>query len=194
MTWKYADELEREYRNDLKGVKRRLEELKNRRDYLLKRKKECENQKKWTEYQEVSEELIKLKKPISVLGEVVSSSMYSIEWLRDAKEPGARREISNRSRYQRTQLWSDMDLMVVNKFRFDSEGLTEEDLKKLDDYMSCLTDREKEAINSVVAKGNSYQKTADYMGVSRSTVQSYVNRGMEKLNKTLIDGAQMSLF
>ena len=120
--------------------------------------------------------------------------MYSIEWLRDAKEPGARREISNRSRYQRTQLSSNMDLVVVNKFRFDSEDLTGEDLKKLDDYMSCLTDREKEAINSVVAKGNSYQETADYMGVSRSTVQSYVNRGMEKLNKSLISGAQTSLF
>lgn len=87
-----------------------------------------------------------------------------------------------------------MDLVVVNKFRFDSEVLTEEDLKKLDDYMSCLTDREKEAINSVVGNGNSYQETADYMGVSRSTVQSYVNRGMEKLNKSLIDGAQTSLF
>ncbi|MGL4644674.1 MAG: sigma factor-like helix-turn-helix DNA-binding protein, partial [Vagococcus fluvialis] len=42
--------------------------------------------------------------------------------------------------------------------------------------------------------GNSYQETADYLGVSRSTVQSYVNRGMEKLNKSLIDGAQTSLF
>lgn len=57
-----------------------------------------------------------------------------------------------------------------HKFRFDSEDLTEDDLKKLDDYMSCLTDREKEVINSVVAKGNSYQETADYMGISRSTV------------------------
>lgn len=194
MTWKYADELEQEYRNDLKAVRRRLEELKNRRDYLLKYKRECENHGKWKEIPAIREELIELKKPISILGGVVSSSMYSIEWLRDAKEPGARREISNRSRYQRTQLWSNMDLVVVNKFRFDSENLSEEDLKKLDDYMSCLTDREKEAINSVVAKGNSYQETADYMGVSRSTVQSYVNRGMEKLNKSLINGAQTSLF
>ena len=32
MTWMYVDELEREYRNDLKDVRRRLEELKNRRD------------------------------------------------------------------------------------------------------------------------------------------------------------------
>ncbi|MGL5684401.1 MAG: hypothetical protein ACRCXQ_01245, partial [Vagococcus fluvialis] len=103
MTWKYADELEREYRNDLKGIRRRLEELKNRRDYLLKYKRECENQGKWKEIPTIREELIELKKPISVLGGVVSSSMYSIDWLRDAKEPGARREISNRSRYQRTQ-------------------------------------------------------------------------------------------
>lgn len=29
MTWKYADELEKEYRNDLKSVRCRLEELKN---------------------------------------------------------------------------------------------------------------------------------------------------------------------
>ncbi|MBO0477943.1 hypothetical protein DOK76_12790 [Vagococcus sp. DIV0080] len=194
MTWKYADELETEYRNDLKGVISRLEELKKHRDYLLKYKIECENQSRWKEISTIREELIELKRTISILGGVVSSSMYSIEWLRDAKEPGARREISNRSRYQRTQLWPNMDLIVVNKFRFESENLTEDDLKKLDDYMSCLTDREKEAINSIVAKGNSYQKTAEYMGVSRSTVQSYVNRGMEKLNKSLIDSAQTSLF
>lgn len=194
MTWKYADELEREYINDLEGVKHRLEFLKKKEAYLSKLKKECEEQGKWKKIPIIVEERADARKRIKILGEVISSSMYSIEWLRDAKEPGARREISNRSRYQRTQLWSNMDLVVVNKFRFDSENLSDDDLEKLDDYMSCLTDREKEAINSVVAKGNSYQETADYMGVSRSTIQSYVNRGMEKLNKSLIDGAQTSLF
>jgi RNA polymerase sigma-70 factor (ECF subfamily) len=185
MTWKYADELEREYINDLEGVKQRLEFLKKKEAYLSKLKKECEEQGKWKKIPIIVEERADARKRIKILGEVISSSMYSIEWLRDAKEPGARREISNRSRYH---------LVVVNKFRFDSENLSDDDLKKLDDYMSCLTDREKEAINSVVAKGNSYQETAEYMGVSRSTVQSYVNRGMEKLNKSLIDGAQTSLF
>ena len=109
----------------------------------MKCKKECENQKKWVGYQEESEELIELKKPISVLGEVISSSMYSIEWLRDAKEPGSRRNISNRSRFQGTQFWADMDLIVVNKFRFDSKKLTEEDLRKLEEYVRCLTERKR---------------------------------------------------
>lgn len=194
MTWMYADELEQEYRNDLERVKHRLEFLKKKEDSLSKLKKECEEQGKWKRIPIILEERTDARKRIKILSEVIFSSMYSIEWLRDAKEPGARRDISNRSRYQRTQLWADMDLVVVNRFRFDSDDLTEDDLKKLDDYMSCLTDREKEAINSVVAKGNSYQETADYMNVSRSTVQSYVNRGMEKLNKSLISGAQTSLF
>lgn len=195
MGWKFADELEREYRDDLKQIKRRLERAKERLDYLSNYKKECENQKKWDEMERIRDERLELKEEIRILGSILSSSMYSIEWLRDAREPGRRREISRQSRYQRTQHWSDMDIAMFNKFRSEEpEELSEEELRKLDDYMRELTQNEKDAIYSVIGKGNSYQETADFMGVSRSTVQSYVNRGMEKINNAMNYGAQMSLF
>lgn len=195
MTWKFADELEREYRDDLKQIKRRLERAKERLTYLSNYKKECENQKKWDEMERIRDERLELKEEIRILGSIVSSSMYSIEWLRDAREPGRRREISRQSRYQRTQHWSDMDIAMFNKFRSEEpEELSEEELRKLDDYMRELTQNEKDAIYSVIGKGNSYQETADFMGVSRSTVQSYVNRGMEKINNAMNYGAQTSLF
>lgn len=195
MTWKFADELEREYRDDLKQIKRHLERAKERMTYLSNYKKECENQKKWDEMERIRDERLELKEEIRILGSIVSSSMYSIEWLRDAREPGRRREISRQSRYQRTQHWSDMDIAMFNKFRSEEpEELSEEELRKLDDYMRELTQNEKDAIYSVVGKGNSYQETADFMGVSRSTVQSYVNRGMEKINNAMNYGAQTSLF
>lgn len=195
MGWKFADELEREYRDDLKQIKRRLERAKERLAYLSNYKKECENQKKWDEMKRIRDERLELKEEIRILGSIVSSSMYSIEWLRDAREPGRRREISRQSRYQRTQHWSDMDIAVFNKFRSEEpEELSEEELRKLNDYLRELTQNEKDAIYSVIGKGNSYQETADFMGVSRSTVQSYVNRGMEKINNAMNYGAQTSLF
>lgn len=194
MAWKFADELEEEYRRDLKHIKQRLQHLKSKQSKLKEYKSECEEIGKWDEIPKIIEGLSELKETIRILGSVVSSSNYSIEWLRDAREPGAQREISSRSRFQRTQLWSDMDAVIMNKFRFEQEELTDEDLQKLDDFMATLTDKEKDAINSVVAKGNSYQETADFMGVSRSTVQSYVNRGMQKINNSIENGAQISLF
>lgn len=194
MAWKYADELEQEYRNDLEGVKRRLEELKSRRDYLLKYKKRCEDQGKWNEISAIREELIELKHPISVLGGVVTSSMYSIEWLRDAKEPGARREISRRSRYQRTVYWEDMDRQMFNNFRGGYDDLSDEDLLKLKEIMSELTDRERDVVVSVIGKKNSYQEAADFIGISKSSVRTYLERGMNKINIALTRGAQTTLF
>ncbi|MEG0286005.1 MAG: sigma factor-like helix-turn-helix DNA-binding protein [Vagococcus sp.] len=194
MTWKYADELEQEYRNDLKGVRRRLEFLKKKESYLSKLKKDCEEQGKWKKIPIIVEERADARKRIKILGEVVSSSMYSIEWLRDAKEPGARREISRRSRYQRTVYWSDMDRQTFNEFRGGYDNLTDDDLLKLKEFMTELTDREKDVVVSVVGKGNSYQETADFIGISKSSVRTYLDRGMNKINIALTRGSQTTLF
>lgn len=128
------------------------------------------------------------------LSPIISDTRYSVEWLETAKEPRNRREISRRSRYQRTELWSDFDRVAMDNLRGKYLDLSEDDLNKLEDYMSSLSGREREAIISVVGKGNTYDETASYLSVSRSTVQSYVNRGMKKIKYLIENGAQISLF
>lgn len=40
---------------------------------------------------------------------MISEIYYAIEWLETAREPGLKRGISNRSRYQRTALVDDIE-------------------------------------------------------------------------------------
>lgn len=194
MAWKYADELAEEYINDLKPLRAIYGFYRERRDNSLRLVKDCENYGEWELAAEYRNEYREYKMRASEISSIISSCQYSIQWLKEAKEPGNRREIGRRSRYQRTIYFDDMDKLFVDHFREDYAGLSDEELQKLNDYLNCLSDQEKLAFISVKGQGNSYEETAQYLGVSRSTVQSYVNRGMKKLEEALICGAQTSLF
>ncbi|WP_218781385.1 hypothetical protein, partial [Carnobacterium maltaromaticum] len=80
--WKDADRLVIEYKEGLKDLK-------------------------------LERELIKINDEHSddlrLLGGMISDMEHAIEWLETAREPGTRRTISNRSRYQRTSLWGDIE-------------------------------------------------------------------------------------
>lgn len=192
--WKYADELADEYSNDLKPLRVLYSYYRDHRDNCLRLVKDCENHGEWAFAAVFEADYQEYKMRAKEIGSIISSSQYSIQWLKDAREPGNRREIGRRSNYQRTIYMDDMDKVLIDHFRADCEGLTGEERHKLNDYLSCLSEREKEAFISVKGKGNSYDKTAKYLGVSRSTVQSYVNRAKEKLYEAVNGNVQCTLF
>lgn len=194
MRYKFADELAQEYKNDLRPVIAVYSYYNERAKNYLQLSKDCESNEEW----ELREEFLLLYREYRAvtkrLSPIISDSQYSIKWLETAKQPNSRREISRRSRYQRTELWSDMDRLTMYDLRENYSELTVEELTRLKDYMECLSNREREAIISVIGQGNTYDQTASYLGVSRSTAQSYVNRGMKKINELIINGAQIHLF
>lgn len=51
--------------------------------------------------------------------------------------------------------------------------------------MKTLTRREREAVKMIVGDGLSYGTAAKYLEVSKASVQSYVSRGLTKLNGAL---------
>ncbi len=194
MGYLYADELEQEYRNDLKPLLARYEELKQERHKLFNELSKCEDRGEWERIPTIKAETHDIRVKMQKIGSVISSSRYSIQWLHDGKEPGARREISRRSCYQRTEYWGDIDRVAMDQLRFSYSELSEDDLQRLEDFLSLLSEREKEAVVSVIGKGNTYQETADYMRISRSSVQTLVNRGMKKLTKGKEKGVQIAFF
>ncbi len=190
---KYADELINEYTTDLKPIKALYSYYRDHRNICLILFKECEEAQEWELSVEFRNDYQYYKARAKELGSIISSSEYSIQWLRDAKEPGNRREIGRRSRYQRTELWSDIDKSMMINFRNNFQGMSKENSKRLDECLEILSNREKEAIISIVGKSNSYKETAEYLGVSRSSIQSYIDRGMDKINNMLENGTQISL-
>lgn len=192
---KFADELINEYTNGLKPIKALYSYYRNHRNICLILFKECEEAQEWELSVEFRNDYQYYKARAKELGSIISSSEYSIQWLRDAKEPGNRREIGRRSRYQRTELWGEIEAAALKNYRdSDLENLRNEDKKVLEEILSCLSPREYESYVSIFGKGNSYQETADYMQLSRSSVQTLINRSIQKINEVIKYGANTSLF
>lgn len=194
---KYADELINEYTTDLRPIKAIYNHYRKHRNICLILSKECEEAQAWDlsiEYKQEYEEYRALAKE---LGPIISSSEYSIQWLADGKEPGNRREIGRRSNYQKTTFYGDVQLAVVAHLRDEDQYTTElsgEKKEILDQIMNELSPRQQEVVYSIMAKENTYEATANYLGISRSTVQSYMNDATQKIHKILTKGSQTSLF
>lgn len=181
MRYKYADELAAEYREDLKPILAVHKYHNDRAKIYIKLAKECEENQEWELAAEFYCEYEEFKTVAKRLSPIISDTRYSINWLETAKQPGYNKEISRRSYYQRTELWGDIDKVSMKYLREDYHELTNDQSEVLEEYMSVLSQREKEAVISVVGEGNSYTLTSEYMGISRSSVQVYVNRAMKKL-------------
>ena len=181
MRYKYADELAAEYREDLKPVLAVYKFHNDRAKVYLTLSKECKENQQVELAKEFAVLHHEYKEVAKRLSPIISDTRYSISWLETARQPGNRNEISKRSYYQRTELWGDVDKVSMAYLREDYRQLDEEQSAVLETYLSVLSQREREAIVSVVGEGNTYAKTSEYMGVSRASVQTYVNRGMKKM-------------
>lgn len=192
---KFADELVREYTDDLKPIKAVYNYYREQMNICLILLKECEEEQEWDLSAEYRKDYQRFKARAKELGSIISSSEYSIKWLRDAKEPGNRREIGRKSRYQRTEYWGDIEAKAIINYRDESsENLTEEDKVILHEILSCLSAREYEAYVSIFGKGNSYQETANFMGIAKSSVQTLINRGIIKIDSIIKNGTNILLF
>ncbi|GGC88145.1 sigma factor-like helix-turn-helix DNA-binding protein [Enterococcus wangshanyuanii] len=183
MKYKYADELAAEYKEDLKPVLAVHKYHNDRAKIYLKLAKECEENQEWEMAAEFYTEYEEYRAVAKRLSPIISDTRYSIKWLETAKQPGYNKEISRRSYYQRTELWGDIDRVSMKYLREDYGQLTDDQSEILKEYMSILSERERDAIISVIGEGNTYNQTAKFLNVGRSTVQSYINRGMKKLTR-----------
>ncbi|MCI3027703.1 sigma-70 family RNA polymerase sigma factor [Desemzia sp. C1] len=178
--WHYADELADEYKEGLEALHVQRNKLKAQ---LKKCKDTSSNQK---------------QNDVRLLGGMISDMEYAISWLESAREPGSKRGISNRSRYQRTQLWAEIDMLSMQAYRMQSEPegreLTAEENERMDEILSILSEREREAYKCIYAEGHTYAETAYYMGISRGATQSLINRAKAKIQDKLDAGQiQMAL-
>ncbi|PFJ11569.1 RNA polymerase subunit sigma-70 [Bacillus cereus] len=150
------------------------------------------------QYKETLNQLLVVKEKANEKDKKIMNSMIrdiedSLKWMRTGKEPGLRRGIERRSAYQRER---PLDPVLMqryfrsiddNTYEWDNHQkehtLGEWEIIKLEDALSVLTEREKEAY--LMSRGHclTYSDISKYLGVTRSTVQTMITRAEKKIAK-----------
>ena len=187
-------ELIDEYQRDLRATRAVWNGLKDKRDNYLELKKEAMRKQEWAKYLQYEELAKEYRERAQELSSIISSSQFSIDWLKQGFEP--RTKVSKLPYKQREVIVSDVDqaLIYLNTTKDQYIELTAEEKKELDDYLNILTPREKDVFLSIRGKGNTYQATADYLGISESATGEYMRRARQKIEKAVDEGVQTALF
>lgn len=119
------------------------------------------------------------------LNSMISSMTYSIDWMKIGREPGTVRGIDRRSVYQRRVLM-DMDLYPSLDIEPEQVEISNEDKKAMVNILMDLSLRERQCFILHNAYRMSMAEIAGEIGVSKSSVQKYINRANEKIKKKIV--------
>lgn len=127
-----------------------------------------------------------------IYSEMMSSIKYIIFWLENGHEKkfGSIDDISKLSYEQRTTYWGDLaeaeSFYRQNKQLADNyieNAESQQNNSKINEYLGLLTEREREIFILKYAHSLSFQEVANLLGISKSTVQSLLDRSKKKIVK-----------
>lgn len=159
MTTLWADDMKTEYETGRKAVTRYKNEL-DRNDPQ-------------------SEQLL------TFANSMIAGSLESEAWLMTGRDPRAYKGIDKKSIYQRNS-WESMDLIPDIRDELQSDGppplsLSVDDKEKLSRIFSALSPRERQCYILEKAQRMSRAQIALELGIAKSTVQTYVERAIKKV-------------
>ncbi|EMA6344863.1 RNA polymerase subunit sigma-24 [Bacillus cytotoxicus] len=151
------------------------------------------------EYRETLKQLEKAKEvateeDVKVIKEMISDIEYALEWMRTAKQPGAKRGIERRAAYEREKACDPLLMQryfrsTPTKYEWDKEEkesvISEWERIMLDDALSTLSESEREIY--IMFKGYCFSmgEISTLMNKSKSTVQTVLRRADEKIGKQI---------
>ncbi|WP_413487770.1 sigma factor-like helix-turn-helix DNA-binding protein [Carnobacterium divergens] len=193
--WLNADELIKEYKQELSKLNKIKRPFKNEHELLMEKSKKIQKKGEMLSFEEKDRSIF-LRKELKIIGGMISDLQYAIEWLETAREPGTRRTISNRSRYQRTSLLAEIEKLsyLVTIEQENQREATEDEIERITAMLNNLSDKERAAYLAVKGQNLSYAKAGEILGVSKASVQSYVNRAQDKIDNQVKYGSQNYLF
>lgn len=115
-----------------------------------------------------------------VVGGMIGDMRFALEWMRTGRRPGNRRGIERQSVYQRTALL-DPDLFPSLDLEPAERHMTDDEKRKIVDILWNLSARERQCYLLHMSYGMSYAEVAQELGLSRRTVQQYVERARAKI-------------
>lgn len=128
------------------------------------------------------------KQELSQINSMIDSMTYAMEWMETGREPGAFRGMDKQQQYQR-QFFESVETIpdIVEELGIDiNERRLEMDTEMkilLTDVFVSMSHRERECFILHSAEGLSMGQIAKRLGVSKATVQSYINRARKKVEE-----------
>jgi RNA polymerase sigma-70 factor (ECF subfamily) len=104
---------------------------------------------------------------------MLSDMRYALDWMRRGRRPGSRKGAERRDIYRRRELLAQV------------EPLTEEERQRLIDCVAVMTERELTCWLLHMAHGLTQNEIADRLGVSRTSVQQFLNRAKSKIQQRI---------
>jgi RNA polymerase sigma-70 factor (ECF subfamily) len=126
-----------------------------------------------------------------IIGGMISDIEYTIEWLQNGRQPGARRGADRRDVYKRTIL-SDPRLIdaLPEKYAIVQEPdgeVSDWDRERIEDALSVLTDREKDIFIMHAVQNMSFEEIAALLNIKKGTVQKNIERSRLKMKNRAND-------
>jgi RNA polymerase sigma factor (sigma-70 family) len=144
------------------------------------------------EYSEGRKELVQLKErsidaeDIKQINSMIDSMSYSIDWMTSGRQPGTYRGVDKRGIYQH-QFIQTIECIPDITEQLEAEPkqlyMTREEKIILADILTALSHRERHCYIMYISQGLSMSKIAEDIGVSKATVQSYINRAKNKVKE-----------
>ncbi|MBL4958261.1 sigma-70 family RNA polymerase sigma factor [Bacillus velezensis] len=120
-----------------------------------------------------------------IIGSMISDIEFTLEWLQNGRQPGARRGADRRDAYQRTIL-ADPRLIDALSEEYaivqEAEGeVSDWDKERIADALSVLTEREKDIFMMHAVQNMSFEEIAQLLGIKKGTVQKNIERSRLKM-------------
>jgi RNA polymerase sigma factor (sigma-70 family) len=119
------------------------------------------------------------------INSMISDLQYIIDWLSSGRRPGSRRGIERRSVQQRSEVWepSWFDTYVSPAGWAVERELSSNERFQIEDALSTLSKRERQCYTLHHAMGFSYRQIAMELLISRSSVQTNIERAERKIQE-----------
>ncbi|WP_445430043.1 sigma-70 family RNA polymerase sigma factor [Bacillus atrophaeus] len=152
-----------------------------------------EAKKMYRQFSAVSDSLLtaEQKSDKKIIAGMISDIEYTIEWLQNGRQPGARRGADRRDVYKRTIL-SDPRLIDALPEEYaivqEPDGeVSDWDRERIEDALSVLTDREKDIFIMHAVQNMSFEEIAALLNIKKGTVQKNIERSRLKMKNRAND-------
>ncbi|MGM7634180.1 sigma-70 family RNA polymerase sigma factor [Bacillus sp. Hm123] len=129
---------------------------------------------------EAKEELTELdQQDKSMINSMISEVEFAIQWMVSGRNPDAMRGADRSGAY--TLDPKLLEAVVPNREVIEERKLTADEQWLLDDVLADLTKRERDVFTLVRAEGLTLEHTAELLGITKSSVQTYLERAERKI-------------
>jgi len=124
------------------------------------------------------------------IGGMLSDVEFVLEWLQHGRQPGVRRGIERRAAYERERPVDPVHLQayVANRSAggpVQAASVSDEDRERIEAILGQLSPRERDCYRMAIGHGLPYSEIAALLGITKSSVQYYVERADIKINRMI---------